>query len=130
MASTTRAKKVMALAVASAIGLFCSASGCGDKEEGLPEAECGSLRSQAYKLINGGPGHAGHGCQTDADCHETTWPECRRAVNTRYRDEVAALEKKFNDGKCKDTSPACKDSPPVWCNQGLCANKEPGEKMP
>lgn len=96
----------------------------------MPEKECSDLRSQAFKLIAGGQGHAGHGCATDADCFETKWPECRRAVNKRYNGEIAELQKKFDDGKCKDTTAECKDSPPVYCKQGLCAMKEPGTPAP
>lgn len=122
--------RVLALGATSLVAFFIALSGCGEKNEGMPEKECGDLRSQAFKLIAGGPGHAGHGCKTDDDCKETTWPECRRAVNQRYFDEIAALEKKYDDGKCKGTVDACEDVPPVYCKQGLCALKEPGTPAP
>jgi len=121
------AARALALLAATSFGAFLSLSGCGDKDAGLPEAECSNLRTQAFKLIAGGPGHAGHGCATDADCLETEWPECRRVVNKRYADEIAELKKKYDDGKCKGEVASCSDVPPVYCKQGLCAFKEPGE---
>ncbi|MBK6516153.1 MAG: hypothetical protein IPM79_03110 [Polyangiaceae bacterium] len=120
--------RLLSIGAGAVLSFLLALSGCENKPEGLSDKDCSGLRSQAFKLIAGGEGHAGHGCATDADCKETTWPECRRAVNKRYFDEISALEQKFDDGKCKETTPECKDSPPVFCKQGLCAMKEPGEK--
>ena len=124
------ASRAFALLVASTVGTFLLLPGCGEKDEGLPEAECSKLRSEAFKLIAGGPGHAGHGCAADTDCKETSWPECRRVVNKRYFDEIEALKKKHDDGKCKSEVATCDDVPPVYCKQSLCALREPGTPAP
>jgi hypothetical protein len=110
----------LAVLAAAAVGLFCVASGCGSKEEGIGDAECSKLKRSAFDRINNTDKQGGQGCSTDADCHSTTWPECGKPISTKSKDFIGDLEKKFDDGKCPDTTPKCEDTP-MWCKQGLCA---------
>lgn len=98
------------------------AIGCGEEKGTLKPEECAKLRSDAFQIIK-----LGQPCNNDGECKESTFPECRRPLNQKGFDQIAELEKKHDDGKCKnDGGGACKDSPPVYCKQGLCAMKEPG----
>lgn len=100
------------------LALTC-AIGC---EKKMDPAECDKIRADAFALLN-----KGQPCATDADCKEASYPQCRRPINAKNADELAAMEKKTKEGKCEAKAEECKDSPPVYCKQGLCANREPGK---
>ena len=119
----SRAPRVAAaalLAIGSVFVLGAAAVGC---EKKMDPAECDKIKAEAFTLLG-----KGQPCGTDADCKEATWPQCRRPTNLKNIEALAEMQKKRTDGKCEE-KPAeeCKDSPEVYCKQGLCVNREIGE---
>lgn len=119
----SRASRVAAAALLTVGTLFVlgtAAIGC---EKKMDPAECDKIRSEAFTLLG-----KGQPCGADADCKEAVWPQCRRPTNTKNFEALAEMQKKRADGKCEE-KPAdeCKDSPEVYCKQGLCVNRELGE---
>ncbi|MFO0555206.1 MAG: hypothetical protein U0271_42905 [Polyangiaceae bacterium] len=108
---------------AAALAIVSFFGGCGEKK--MDPAECEKIRADAFKLMN-----EGQTCNTDADCKEAAWPQCRRAISKKTFDALADMEKKVEAGKCDDKGYVCKDSPPVYCKQGLCTNRESGTESP
>lgn len=108
-----------ALALTGAMVALFGAVGC---EKKMDPAECDKIRGEAFELLN-----KGQPCATDADCKEASYPQCRRPVNAKNFASLGEMEKKTKDGKCEAKVEECKDSPPVYCKQGLCANREPGK---
>lgn len=119
----SRAPRVAAaalLTIGAAFVLSTAAVGC---EKKMDPAECDKIKAEAFTLLG-----KGQPCGTDADCKEATWPQCRRPSNLKNIEALAEMQKKRTDGKCEE-KPAeeCKDSPEVYCKQGLCVNREIGE---
>lgn len=97
---------------------FMSFLGCSNKIE---PKECDKLRSEGFELING----AQH-CGVDADCWQSKWPGCARAVNSKTGASIAAISEKFTKGECEEPKMTCKDPPDAYCKQGLCVHREKG----
>ncbi len=108
----------------AAVVVMLSLAGCGKSEE-----ECNKIRGQAYEIINVQcEGCLPHTCNDDTDCIGTTWPGCMKPVNKKNLDKIAAFEKGFTDGSCKEDEQTCPDAPDVYCKQGLCVFRHrPGE---
>lgn len=106
-----------------AASFFCVAA-CG-----LSEEECLKIRGEAFDIINDQARDSPHTCADDADCHASEWPGCPMPINTKNRDKIAPLKKKFDEGKCTDEEQKCPETPLMYCKQGLCVKKhEAGEK--
>jgi hypothetical protein len=91
--------------------------------------ECTQLRDSAFELIN-----TANNCSTDADCHPTEWPGCKKPVNTQSFDKIHQMMQSFQKGKCEEKPATCKETPPVYCAEGICAfryksSEKPGEGM-
>lgn len=106
-----------ALAVLAVFGASC--------EKKMPKDECDKIRGEAFQLLN-----KAQPCNSDADCREASYPECRKPVNMKNFDALGEMKKKTDEGKCEAKAAECKDSPPVYCKQGLCVNREPGREEP
>ena len=91
-------------------------------EKKMPKAECDNHRAEGFKILN-----KAQPCGGDADCKEAVFPECRKPLNTKNFDLLDEMKKKTEEGKCETKPADCKDSPPVYCKQGLCVNREPGK---
>jgi hypothetical protein len=83
--------------------------------------ECGKLREDAFELLN----KAQH-CNTDAECRQSEWPGCAKPVSLESADKIKAMHDPFTKGKCEEPKSDCRESPPVYCKQGLCVLKEKG----
>jgi hypothetical protein len=92
--------------------------GCSNK---LEQKECDDLRGKAFELING----AQH-CNVDADCFQSRWPGCSRAVNAKTIGTVKPMADKYTQGQCEEPKMTCKPSPDAYCKQGLCVHREKG----
>ena len=92
--------------------------GCSNK---LEPKECDGLRGKGFDLIN-----AAQHCNADADCSQSAWPGCARAVNAKTAAEVAPLADKFKQGQCEEPKMQCKAPPDAYCKQGLCVHREKG----
>ncbi len=108
------------LAVGLLFSLATAAIGC---EKKMDPKECDRIRGEAFKNVL----NVAQPCANDGDCKEAEWPECRKPVNKKNFDALAEMNKQVTDGKCEQKTAECKDSPPVYCKQGLCVNREPGE---
>lgn len=107
------------MALAAAVGwtvAFFGAGGCGNK---LEEAQCGSLRGQAFEIIN-----AAHICADDAECVPVDWPGCAKPVSSKNKTRVLELKEKYEQGKCVEAKATCRDTPEIYCKQGLCVFRE------
>ena len=92
------------------------AAGC---KGGLDEAACTDLRGQAFEIIN-----KAHTCNSDADCRGTDWPGCAKPISNKNFTNVAEFKKKFAAGQCKESKEPCRDTPEIYCKQGLCVFRE------
>jgi hypothetical protein len=101
--------------LAAWLGCALHALGCNK----LSDNECLTLRSQAFDVIN-----SPHLCADDSECVPTTWPECPRPVNAKNKTKVSELKDKFDKGKCEEPKPSCRDTPEIYCKQGLCVYRE------
>lgn len=107
------------MALVSSVGwalAFLGALGCGNK---LDDAKCEVLRSEAFDIIN-----AAHVCADDADCVPTSWPGCAKPVSSKNKTRVAELKEKFDQGKCVEAKANCRETPEIYCKQGLCVFRE------
>ena len=91
--------------------------------------DCTKLRDQAFELIN-----TANVCTADAHCKASEWPGCSKPVNLQSLEKMHGWMESFKKGKCEEKPPACKPSPPVYCQEGLCAFRykpfeAPGEGM-
>jgi hypothetical protein len=91
--------------------------------------DCTKLRDQAFELIN-----TANVCTADAECKPSEWPGCAKPVNVQSFDKMHGMMESFKKGKCEEKPPQCKPSPPVYCQEGLCAFRykpfeAPGEGM-
>lgn len=91
------------------------ASGCNTADS----KECESLRGQAFDIIN-----TAHVCADDADCVPTSWPGCSKPVNSKNKARVVELKEKFDKGKCVEAEAKCRETPEIYCKQGLCVFRE------
>lgn len=99
-----------------------AAAGCSGKME---EKECTKLKIEAFDILNK-PQH----CNTDADCSPSTWPDCAKPLSGANMEEIKKRSETYFTGKCEETKPACTDTTPVYCKQGLCTRKEKGAESP
>ncbi|UQA55655.1 hypothetical protein [Polyangium aurulentum] len=107
------------LATLSALILgIASLLGCGSK---MDAKECDKIRGEAFDLVNS----AQH-CSTDADCKQSEWPGCARAVNAKTVDTIKPMAENFKKGQCEEAKMDCKAPPEAYCKQGLCVHREKG----
>jgi len=79
--------------------------------------ECTKLRDGAFELIN-----SASVCSTDADCKESEWPGCAKAISVASFDKIHVMLERFTKGKCDEQPKGkCQPSPKVYCQEGLCA---------
>ena len=83
--------------------------------------QCAKLREDSFELLN----KAQH-CNTDADCRQSDWPGCAKPVSMASYEKINAMHEPFTKGKCAEPKIDCRESPPVYCKQGLCVHKEKG----
>jgi hypothetical protein len=91
--------------------------------------DCTKLRDQAFELIN-----TANVCTADPECKASEWPGCSKPVNVQSFDKMHGWMESFKKGKCEEKPAQCKPSPPVYCQEGLCAFRykpfeAPGEGM-
>jgi hypothetical protein len=100
--------------------LFAAAltAGCEDKME---PKECDKIRGEAFEVLN----KAQH-CNTDADCRQSEWPGCAKPVSLTTFDKIKPMSDSYKTGKCEEPKVPCKDTPEVYCKQGLCVHREKG----
>ncbi len=92
----------------------------------MTNEECETLRVQAFEVIN-----SAHVCADDADCSPTSWPGCAKPANGKDKGRIAELKDKFDKGKCVEEKGNCRDTPEIYCKQGLCVFRElPGQVNP
>jgi hypothetical protein len=106
----------------SLLSLLCFSLGCSGK---MDSKECDKIRGEAFDAIN----KAQH-CNTDADCSQSQWPGCSRAVNNKTIDAVKPMAENFKKGQCEETKLECKPSPDAYCKQGLCVHREKAQEAP
>jgi hypothetical protein len=95
----------------------------------LSEEECLKIRGEAYDIVNDQNRDNPHTCADDTDCFATEWPGCPMPVNTKNKEKIDELKKKFDKGGCKEPASECPETPLMYCKQGLCVKKhEAGEK--
>jgi hypothetical protein len=97
---------------------FASLVGCSSK---LEQKECDKLRGEGFDSIN-----AAQHCGTDADCSQSKWPGCARAVNAKTAAAVGLVADKYKKGECEEPKMTCKEPPDAYCKQGLCVHREKG----
>ncbi len=98
--------------------VFGSLLGCSNKIE---QKECDKLRGDAFDLIN-----AAQHCNVDADCSQSQWPGCSRAVNAKTTASITPMADKYKKGECEEPKMTCKEPPEAYCKQGLCVHREKG----
>lgn len=116
----TRSRLLPRAAAAAFLGAIFALgfSGCSSKME---EKECTKLKIESFDILN----KAQH-CNTDADCSPSTWPDCAKPLSEVNNAEIKKKSEAYFTGKCEETKPACTDTTPVYCKQGLCTRKEKG----
>jgi hypothetical protein len=82
----------------------------------LSQQECTKLRDSAFELIN-----TANVCTADPECKASEWPGCAKPVNAQSFEKMHGMMETFKKGKCEEKPPTCKPSPPVFCQEGLCA---------
>jgi hypothetical protein len=87
----------------------------------LDPKECMNLRVEAFDLLN----KAQH-CNNDADCRQSDWPGCAKPVSMETHGKISAMKASFTKGKCQESKTDCRESPEVYCKQGLCVHREKG----
>ncbi|MCK6589489.1 MAG: hypothetical protein HUU21_37045 [Polyangiaceae bacterium] len=106
------------LACALALACMAALAGCENK---LDPKECDKLRGEAFDLVN-----KGQQCNTDADCRQSEWPGCERAISNATYDKIKPMSDKFKEGKCEEPKMECRKPPEAYCKQGLCVHREKG----
>ena len=99
-------------------GAAVALAGCESK---LDTKECDKLRGEAFDLVN-----KGQQCNTDADCRQSEWPGCERAVSNATYDKIKPMADSFKKGKCEEPKMECRKPPEAYCKQGLCVHREKG----
>jgi len=107
----------LALAAAAALALPLS-SGCSNS---MDPKECDKLRGDSFEILN----KAQH-CDTDADCVQSDWPGCAKPLSKSSQGQIKPMKESFQKGKCEEPKTECKNPLPVYCKQGLCAQREKG----
>ena len=103
---STRAARLLPL-------VFVALSACSK----MDPKECTKLRESAFELIN-----TASVCTADADCKESEWPGCPKAVSVASFDKIRGIKETFTNGKCEEPPPPkCQQAPKVFCQEGLCA---------
>ena len=87
----------------------------------LDKKECLKLREDAFELLN----KAQH-CNNDADCRQSDWPGCAKPLSQETYGKIKPMKESFIKGKCEETKAECRESPEVYCKQGLCVHREKG----
>jgi hypothetical protein len=109
---------VAALLAAAPLALVALLGGCDNKMEAK---ECDKIRGEAFELVN-----VAQHCDADKDCRPSEWPGCSKPLSNASFDKIQPMRDKFTKGKCEEPKIDCKDSPPVYCKQGLCVHREKG----
>lgn len=104
----------------SALVLFALAGALGC-ENRMEAKECDRIRGEAFELLN-----KGQHCNTDADCRQSDWPGCARPESLATYEKIKPMAEAYKKGLCEEPKVDCREPPPVYCKQGLCAHKEPG----
>ena len=109
--------------LACALTLACAAfalaiAACDNK---LEAKECDKRRGEAFDLVN-----KGQQCNNDADCRQSEWPGCERAVSNATYDKIKPMADQFKGGKCEEPKMECRKPPEAYCKQGLCVHREKG----
>jgi hypothetical protein len=86
----------------------------------MSEAECLTLRSAAFDLLN-----QPHPCSGDEDCVPSRWPGCAKPSNERHVAQLAEFEAKYKKGACSEPELACPDPLGVYCDRNLCVFRQP-----
>jgi hypothetical protein len=107
-----------ALALACAAFAVFAVAGCENK---LEAKECDKLRGEAFDLVN-----KGQQCNNDADCRQSEWPGCERAITNATYDKIKPMADQFKTGKCEEPKMECRKPPEAYCKQGLCVHREKG----
>jgi hypothetical protein len=105
-------------AVVLVVSGFLFVPGCESKMEAK---DCDKLRFDAFEMLN----KAQH-CNSDADCRQSDWPGCAKPESNATFDKIKPLGDAYKKGKCEEPKVDCKEAPPAYCKQGLCAHKEKG----
>jgi len=92
--------------------------GCSNK---MDPKECDKLRGDAFELLN----KAQH-CNTDADCRQSDWPGCAKPESSATYEKINPMKEAYQKGQCEEPKIDCKEPPPAYCKQGLCAHREKG----
>ncbi len=92
------------------------ASGCGSK---LKVEECNALRGDGFEKLN-----AAHTCNDDSDCVPSEWPGCAKPTSAKDKARITELKTKFDAGKCEEPAAKCRETPEIYCKQGLCVFRE------
>lgn len=103
--------------LAAALALMMLA-GCSNKME---SKECDKLRGDAFDLLN-----KGQQCNTDADCKQSEWPGCAKPEANATAEKIKPMMEAYKKGQCEEPKVECREPPPVYCKQGLCAAREKG----
>lgn len=93
-------------------------AGC---DSSLDKKECMKLREEAFELVN----KAQH-CNNDADCRQSDWPGCARAISQETFGKVRPMKESYTKGKCDEPKADCREPPESYCKQGLCVHREKG----
>jgi hypothetical protein len=100
----------LSLLLVGVTGLY--ALGCSK----LDPKECAKLRESAFELVN-----QAHQCTTDADCKASEWPGCVKPISATSVEKIRPMRDSYQKGKCEEPKTECKPSPPIFCQEGLCA---------
>jgi hypothetical protein len=114
------ALRTAAAAFVAVLGLALPlTSGCSNN---MDPKECDKLRGDAFDLLN----KAQH-CNGDQDCRQSDWPGCEKPESNETNGKISPMRDAFKKGKCEEKPPECpKETPPVYCKQGLCVHREKG----
>jgi hypothetical protein len=82
----------------------------------LDAKECAKLRETAFEIVN-----QAHQCTTDADCKASEWPGCAKPISAMSVEKIRPSMDTYKKGKCEEPSVNCKPTPPIFCQEGLCA---------
>ena len=115
---SNRLARTVAFSFVGAVLSLAALEGCSSKME---EKECTALKIQAFDILN----KAQH-CNNDTDCKGSVWPDCQKPLSSTNAAEIKPKQDAYLTGKCEEALPACTDTTPVYCKQGLCVRKEKG----
>lgn len=113
-----RLPRALAFATLFAACALAGFAGCSSKME---EKDCTKLKMDAFDVLN----KAQH-CNNDTDCRGSAWPDCQKPLSSTSAADIKTKEDAYFLGKCEEAKPACTDTTPIYCKQGLCVRKEKG----